>query len=226
MTELADVLADVRYVLLDFDGPVCAVFSDRPNHVTATELRNLLESKGIALPEQFSSNRDPLKILTWVSKAHPHHTVVVDDVLTEQEVASTPTARPTAGAHALLRRLAARHISVAVVSNNSEQSIRRYLETHDLTNLVNVVVGRAHGRPDLMKPDPHSLNVAMKRLGAEPSECVFVGDTPTDVQAARAADVRVVGYAKSDRHRQALVNAGPDLLVDNMTTFVDTLEAA
>jgi sugar-phosphatase len=57
-------------------------------------------------------------------------------------------------------------------------------------------------RPDVLvtsdrlargKPDPEGYLVAARDLGAEPSGCVVLEDSPAGVQAGRAAGMRVVG---------------------------------
>lgn len=40
---------------------------------------------------------------------------------------------------------------------------------------------------------------AVLKVGGEPAACVLVGDSITDIQAARAAGVRVIGYANRPR---------------------------
>jgi pyrophosphatase PpaX len=40
------------------------------------------------------------------------------------------------------------------------------------------------------KPDPHGLELALRGLGVEPSAAVYVGDTRSDMEAARAAGLR------------------------------------
>lgn len=42
MTDLATLLASVRCVLLDFDGPICSVFAGTPAAVVAERLRQHL----------------------------------------------------------------------------------------------------------------------------------------------------------------------------------------
>ena len=47
---------------------------------------------------------------------------------------------------------------------------------------------------ELHKPFPDPLLAAAKRLGLKPGECVYIGDSDTDVQAAIAAGMKIVGY--------------------------------
>jgi pyrophosphatase PpaX len=47
------------------------------------------------------------------------------------------------------------------------------------------------------KPDPEPLQFACKKLLVEPSEAVYIGDTKTDVLAAKAAGMKVVIFSES-----------------------------
>lgn len=47
------------------------------------------------------------------------------------------------------------------------------------------------------KPDPEPLLFAAERLGVSPDEAVYVGDTPSDLQAARAAEMKIIMYGKN-----------------------------
>lgn len=46
------------------------------------------------------------------------------------------------------------------------------------------------------KPDPEPLLLAAKRLGVKPTECIYIGDTETDMIAANAAGMNIITYAK------------------------------
>lgn len=226
MTSLAAVMNHTRAVLLDFDGPVCHLFSGRPNYVVAGRLRTFLEEQGVVLPARLDSNRDPLKLLQWVGGAHPQLVSQTDDVLIAEETLAAASALPTPGAGEALGGFAAVGLPVAIVSNNSAQAVTAYLQRQGLLPLVTATVGRQHGRPEAMKPAPDALIHAMATLHKPAETCVFIGDAPTDVEAARAAEVISIGYAKSDRHHAALAAAGADLIIDDMAAFVAVLEAA
>ena len=44
------------------------------------------------------------------------------------------------------------------------------------------------------KPEPDIILAALKRAGASPGEAIMIGDTPFDVEAARRAGVKVIGF--------------------------------
>jgi beta-phosphoglucomutase-like phosphatase (HAD superfamily) len=98
--------------------------------------------------------------------------------------------------------------SVAVVSNNSSGAVHSYLTRHGLDDRISLVVARTNHDPALLKPSPHLITQAIHALNAEPSECTFVGDSVTDVQASRHDSVQSIGYANKPGEHERLGSAG------------------
>jgi len=55
------------------------------------------------------------------------------------------------------------------------------------------------------KPHPEPLLLAAKRLGFTPSECVYIGDSHTDIDAGRSAGMKTILYG-GKRHDKANVH--------------------
>jgi phosphoglycolate phosphatase len=85
--------------------------------------------------------------------------------------------------------------------------------SYDLQDNVDVVLGSGTGLP--RKPDPAPLLHVIEKLGATPETSLYVGDSATDVKAARAAGVPValVSYGYTLRHASQL---GADAVVDSI----------
>ena len=89
-----------------------------------------------------------------------------------------------------------------------------------LAHLFDVVVGG--DETDRHKPDPAPLQLALARLEADPAEATYVGDSPYDMQAARAAGLYAVGVTWGGIHdRSALGDA--DVVVDSAEELLDVL---
>ena len=73
---------------------------------------------------------------------------------------------------------------------------------------------------DERKPKPDLLLAASARLGVAPSEMLYVGDSPGDIAAARAAGcpVAVVDYGYTDPRR--LAEARPDWIIGRIADLV------
>jgi pyrophosphatase PpaX len=63
------------------------------------------------------------------------------------------------------------------------------------------------------KPHPEPLLLALERLGVGAADAAYVGDSPFDMQAAKAADLYAIGVSWGRIHAaEKLVEA--DIIVD------------
>jgi pyrophosphatase PpaX len=72
------------------------------------------------------------------------------------------------------------------------------------------------------KPDPEPLLLALDRLGAEPTDAAYVGDSPFDMQAARAAGLYAVGVSWGRIHERDALGAA-DVVVDRAEELLAVL---
>ena len=74
------------------------------------------------------------------------------------------------------------------------------------------------------KPDPEPVLKALELLGSEPADAAFVGDSPYDIEAGRAAGVFTVGVSWGKIHPdQRLRDAGADLVVHSPEELLGVL---
>jgi HAD superfamily hydrolase (TIGR01509 family) len=168
-----------------------------------------------------AAETDPMEVLRFSATGGSLDLVrQVDDELSAAELAAVPLAMPTPGAAELIA--AARHEGrpVAVVSNNSSAAIRAYLQTHDLADDIAHVVGRRRGDPKLMKPNPEPILEALRCLATTPTAAVLIGDSTADVEAARAAGVRCIGFANRGYRYDRLTEAGADAVIKSMVELL------
>lgn len=76
------------------------------------------------------------------------------------------------------------------------------------------------------KPDPEPLRLGLSRLGVAAPAAAYVGDSPEDVEMARAAEVYAVGVPGGFPNRAALAASAPDLLAPDLSAAADALLAA
>jgi pyrophosphatase PpaX len=82
----------------------------------------------------------------------------------------------------------------------------------ELERYFDVVVGAEH--TERHKPHPDPILEALRRLEAEPAEAAYVGDSPFDVQAAKAAGVHAVAVTWGRIHNEErLAREQPDAIV-------------
>ena len=66
------------------------------------------------------------------------------------------------------------------------------------------------------KPDPLPLLHAARFFKVEPSQALMVGDSISDVKAARAAGFQVICMSYGYNHGQDIRDADPDAVIDSM----------
>ncbi|MFJ7077955.1 HAD family hydrolase [Streptomyces sp. NPDC098781] len=208
--QLRSLLAPVRYVLWDLDGPVCRLFAGKPAAGIARDLVEQIDSYGMGglLTEAERSATDPHVPLLAVHRKRGGDLVAeLEAWLTRRELQAVPRAMPTPYADPLIRRWPTLGVRFAITTNNSARAASAYIESRGLGAYFTCIHGREQNL-DLMKPNPHTLLQALKSLGAEPSLTLMLGDAPTDYEAALDAGVAFAGYARNAAKRQLLVEAG------------------
>jgi len=79
---------------------------------------------------------------------------------------------------------------------------------------------------DKKKPDPEPLLYAAERMGVHPSDCLMVGDSISDVKAARAAGFQVVCVPYGYNHGNDIRDANPDAVIDSLVQLDTLLQEA
>lgn len=128
------------------------------------------------------------------------------------------------GVVAALQRLHAGGWPMACVTNKPSRFVRPLLDALDLGALLPVQVGG--DTLAVRKPDPRPLAFAAERLGVDAGAVVMVGDSLTDVEAARALPCPVVCVDYGYNYGQDIRSAGAALVVSSLVDFCDWLDSA
>lgn len=109
-------------------------------------------------------------------------------------------------------------IPKSMVSNGSVRHVERCFERVGmLSDLPATVFSAEH--VEKPKPAPDVYHYAMQQTGVAPHEAIVIEDSPTGVQAAKAAGLRVVGFLGATHvgpgHEVRLLESGADYLAEN-----------
>lgn len=124
--------------------------------------------------------------------------------------------KPYPGTEALVSKLSASGMLLAVASNKFQSGARQLVSRFFPGISFVRVMGGADGVP--LKPDPAVLLEIISEAGLTAAETVMVGDSGTDVNTARAAGVDSIGVSWGFRPDAAK-------LADRYVTDVQTLES-
>lgn len=115
------------------------------------------------------------------------------------------------GIRELLEFARKRGLGLAVVSNKPHAQAVATVEYVFGKGTFDVVIGEKEGIPK--KPDPTGAKTAAGRMGARPKECLYLGDTNTDMRTGKRAGMTTVGVLWGFRGREELAAFSPDYLV-------------
>jgi HAD superfamily hydrolase (TIGR01509 family) len=211
MTTAAELITKAKALLLDFDGPVTALMPSPLNAQAADAARALLA--GVKMPAEIQSSTDHLAVLRWTYERAVSRLSAVEAACTAAEVECARASEPSPEIDWLLAQAARASIPTAVVSNNSEESVRTFLGRLDWLDRFAALACRTPETARRLKPHPFLVEAATRLLDVAPRECVFVGDSVSDVEAGHAAGVPVIGLAKTPQRGLELKSAGADALL-------------
>ncbi|WP_029057328.1 HAD-IA family hydrolase [Stappia stellulata] len=130
--------------------------------------------------------------------------------------------RPFPGAVEAMTALRARGFRIAICTNKRETLARRLLDTLGLSAGIDAFVGG--DTYPLSKPNAEPVLGAISRAGGRPARAVMIGDSKTDIDAARAAQIPVIavtfGYTAIP-----VAELGPDAVISAFHTLPETLAA-
>lgn len=121
--------------------------------------------------------------------------------------------KPYPGVVESLSELSSRTRKLGVVTNKLQGLSIQLLRELDLYKFFNIVVGG--DTLQVRKPEPQPILYACNELVSEPSETLFVGDSTTDVKAARAAGCPVVCMRDGYNHNTPAAELGADQIIDS-----------
>jgi pyrophosphatase PpaX len=212
----------IRAILFDLDGTLIdsvdliinsALYAfDKCGH-PAPKAEEWLADLGLPLRTMFSRFIDDESKMADLVAGYREYQLANHDRLVRpyEEVTTT------------LDTLHARGYELAVVTSKSEPLAKRGLAHVGLEGFFDVIVGLESCTRH--KPDPEPVHTALERIGIEPAGAVFVGDSPHDMAAGRAAGVTTVAALWGPFSRAQLARSEPDHYIGRMSEVLGIVGA-
>jgi phosphoglycolate phosphatase-like HAD superfamily hydrolase len=120
-----------------------------------------------------------------------------------------------AGLPGVIRELSERNI-LLVVTGNTTGNVNAFLAHHGLQGCIRMVYG-----VDLPGSKAEKIKTAKSQFNTGEELTFFVGDSLSDIHAARDADVKSVAVSWGHQNLELLVRCGPDLIVHSPMELLD-----
>ncbi len=113
-------------------------------------------------------------------------------------------------------------IKLAIVSNKPDYPTRLVVNKLYGETYFDYVTGKRDEFP--LKPDPTVVLDVMRRFGVSKEECIYVGDTATDMLTGKNAELYTVGVLWGFRGKDELVSAGADMIAETPDELYRTVK--
>jgi phosphoglycolate phosphatase len=107
-----------------------------------------------------------------------------------------------------------KNIKLGCVTNKNEQFVEPILEKLSLIDDMSIVIGG--DTLSQKKPDPLPLLHAASTFNINPDQSLMIGDSESDVKAARAAGFQIICVSYGYNHGNDIRDTNPDAVVDSL----------
>jgi pyrophosphatase PpaX len=204
-------MSDVRYptVLFDLDGTLIdsgSMILASFRHATQTVLEREIPDAELAALVGGMNIHEQMRTLD------ARHVDELVRVYREHNEPLHADLQAFPGVEDLLRELRHQGRKLGVVTSKRRRTVDLAFAVLPIERFFDAVV--TSGDTERHKPNPDPVLLALERLGADPADSAFVGDSPFDVRAGKAAGVFSVGVSWGGLHTdERLVEAGADVVV-------------
>ena len=110
---------------------------------------------------------------------------------------------------------------IGIVTTKFAYRVRNIMKKFDAEDLLDVVIGV--GDVTKVKPDPEGLFLAVKQMGVEKEETIYVGDSYVDAKAAEAAGIKFAGVLTGTTTREEFEKYPRECISETVVDFYGTL---
>lgn len=202
----------VKAVLFDLDGTLVDSLPTIADAMVAAAALHGLDATPDAVIPLIGAPMNVLVEELWGVSEETGHAVNEDYVRLYHEsyIQQTPEHE---GASALLDALGAAGVRQAIVTNKRDEGAHLMTDVQGWRAHFEVIHGRESGAA---KPDPEAALAVLRKMGLDPSEAAFVGDTEFDMNCGRDAGLAVVIGLIGSRSAERLQAEGATHLVHSL----------
>ena len=214
-----------KLMVFDLDGTLVDTAAD------------LIAALDVALDLRGHPQSEPVTARSWIGhgarqmirNALEHHRIPFDepaidamyrDFLTHYQANMSQFSRPFPALIEALDALANNDWTFAVCSNKQERLCRQLLDELEMSHLFTTISGG--DTFGVSKPDPGHLLGTIEAASGDRRRAIMVGDASTDVDAARAASVPVIGVTFGYTP-VPMVDLRPDLLLEGFSDLTPAI---
>ncbi len=122
----------------------------------------------------------------------------------------------------MLKGLKKRGIKVAILSNKPDATAKKVSDALFGSDLVDICLGGVDGIK--LKPSTEGLEFILNQLGINKDDCLYIGDTSTDMKTGKAGGLYTIGVLWGFRGRSELEDSGADVIISHPSEIIDIID--
>ena len=112
---------------------------------------------------------------------------------------------------------------LGIVTSKRLHMVERGLKITGLENTFDVII--TPDDTEKAKPDPEPVLCGCRKLGVDPKDTFYVGDSVFDMESGKRAGTRLCAVKYSITPPEKLLEFSPDFFVDTIKEFAEKMEA-
>jgi len=183
---------NIQAVLFDLDGTLIDSAPDLGAAVDKMRVDRGMPSLPLLhyRPMAGAGARGMIALAFGFTPEHPEYDAMKEEFFRNYEACMTHRTFAFEGVVQMIDALVATHLPWGVVTNKSKRFAEPLTQAMPLFKTAAVVI--SGDTTPYAKPHPEPLFEAARRLGVEPTACVYVGDDERDIVAGHAAGMKTV----------------------------------
>lgn len=216
----------IKGVIFDLDGTLLDSLSDISSAMNTVLVRNGFPSHEECTYRYFVGDGAEELIRRSVPKEVSSDSAEISRLLSElgEEYARNlfVQTKPYEEIIEMLKILRSRGLKLGVLSNKMDRFAKQTVDYYFKDQQIDSVCGAREDFPK--KPHPAGAFWVADQMGVEAEDCLFLGDTKTDMLTAQGAGMFGVGVLWGFRDAEELLLSGALYLIDTPLEILDLLE--
>lgn len=106
-------------------------------------------------------------------------------------------------------------LQICLITSERRKNAEHILNQFDLLSMIQHIVSRddVHN----FKPDPEPLLKGVDKCGLYAKDCLYIGESPFDIEAGVRAGVFTVAVASGSWSKESLIACNPNVFVDDIS---------
>ncbi len=130
--------------------------------------------------------------------------------------------KPYDGILDMIEKLNEMGIKVTIFSNKPHETAIQVSDALFPKGSIDICYGAREGVA--LKPNPQGVYEILEKLDVKPEECLYIGDTGTDMLTGKAAGLYTIGVLWGFRGRKELEDNGADAIIKHPAEIIDIVK--